>query len=123
MVTGVPRANAVLHEPRGDEEKAAPPTAELLTHLRRMEDVLGDGPFFGGDGFGGLLDVAFVPFSSMFYGTSSTAGSTWRRSSPRCCAGSGGATRGTACSRRESICTRYTRNFMESSDHIVSRLY
>ncbi|GJN10274.1 hypothetical protein PR202_ga28353 [Eleusine coracana subsp. coracana] len=51
---------------RGEEEKAAA-MAELMGHLRRMEGVLGDGAFFGGDEFG-LLDVAFVPFSSMFYG-------------------------------------------------------
>lgn len=50
---------------RGEEKAAA--LAELMTHLRRMEGVLGDKAFFGGDEFG-LLDVAFVTFTSMFYG-------------------------------------------------------
>ncbi|XP_066393331.1 probable glutathione S-transferase isoform X2 [Miscanthus floridulus] len=50
---------------RGEEKAAA--MAELLGHLRRLEAVLRDRPFFGGDEFG-FLDVALVPFSSMFYG-------------------------------------------------------
>ncbi|KAJ1287763.1 hypothetical protein BS78_02G035400 [Paspalum vaginatum] len=51
---------------RGGEEKAAA-RAELLDQLRSLEGVLGDGPFFAGDGFG-FLDAVLVPFSSMFYG-------------------------------------------------------
>ncbi|CAL5067056.1 unnamed protein product [Urochloa decumbens] len=50
---------------RGEEKRAA--MAELLGHLRRLEAVLGDKAFFGGDEFG-FLDVALVPFSAMFYG-------------------------------------------------------
>ncbi|CAN6181261.1 unnamed protein product [Urochloa humidicola] len=50
---------------RGEEKMAA--LAELLGHLRRLEAVLGDKAFFGGDEFG-FLDVALVPFSAMFYG-------------------------------------------------------
>ncbi|CAO1948756.1 unnamed protein product [Urochloa humidicola] len=50
---------------RGKEKMAA--MAELLGHLRRLEAVLGDKVFFGGDDFG-FLDVALVPFSAMFYG-------------------------------------------------------
>jgi glutathione S-transferase len=50
---------------RGELKAAA--MAELLGHLRRLEAVLGDKPFLGGDDFG-FLDVALVPFSSMFYG-------------------------------------------------------
>jgi glutathione S-transferase len=49
-----------------DEEKVAA-MAELLGHLRRLEEVLGDKAIFGGDEFG-FLDVALVPFSAMFYG-------------------------------------------------------
>ncbi|WVZ61889.1 hypothetical protein U9M48_011697 [Paspalum notatum var. saurae] len=50
---------------RGEEKANA--AAELLGHLRRLEAELGDRDFFGGDEFG-FLDVAFLPFSTMFYG-------------------------------------------------------
>ncbi|KAL6647834.1 hypothetical protein ACP70R_015271 [Stipagrostis hirtigluma subsp. patula] len=51
---------------RRDEAKEAA-KAELLGHFKQLEGVLGDKGFFGGDKFG-FVDVALVPFSSMFYG-------------------------------------------------------
>ncbi|KAL6647835.1 hypothetical protein ACP70R_015272 [Stipagrostis hirtigluma subsp. patula] len=51
----------------GRNEAKETAKAELVGHLKRLEEVLGDKAFFGGDEFG-LLDVALVPFSSMFYG-------------------------------------------------------
>ncbi|PAN09480.1 hypothetical protein PAHAL_2G026600 [Panicum hallii] len=51
---------------RGEAAKAAA-AAELLRHLRRLEAVLGDRAFFGGEELG-FLDVALVPFSAMFHG-------------------------------------------------------
>jgi glutathione S-transferase len=38
---------------------------EMVEILKTMEGALGDGPFFGGDKLG-LVDVAFVPFTSWF---------------------------------------------------------
>nr|GMD11620.1 glutathione S-transferase 3-like [Ipomoea batatas] len=40
---------------------------ELISELKQLEEVLGDKPYFGGEKFG-FFDVAFIPFSSMFYG-------------------------------------------------------
>jgi glutathione S-transferase len=84
--------------------------AELLAHLHRMEDVLGDGPFFGGDEFG-LLDIAFMPFSSMFYGYEQHDGVDMAAEFPTLLRWVGGATKGRVCSHRESTCTIYTRSF------------
>ncbi|XP_037474993.1 glutathione S-transferase 3-like [Triticum dicoccoides] len=50
---------------KGEEKEAA--KEELVEHLKRLEEVLGDKCFFSGDEFG-FLDVVFIPFSSMFYG-------------------------------------------------------
>ncbi|XAR59354.1 Glutathione transferase [Bertholletia excelsa] len=40
---------------------------ELIADLKKLEEVLGDEVYFGGDKFG-FLDLAFIPYSSMFYG-------------------------------------------------------
>ncbi|KAG5515843.1 hypothetical protein RHGRI_036777 [Rhododendron griersonianum] len=40
---------------------------ELIAEFKQLEEVLGDKLYFGGDNFG-FLDIAFIPFSSMFYG-------------------------------------------------------
>ncbi|KAJ1287762.1 hypothetical protein BS78_02G035300 [Paspalum vaginatum] len=59
-------AQTRLFTSRGEEKAKA--AAELLGHLRRLEAVLGDEQaFFGGDELG-FLDVAILPFSTMFYG-------------------------------------------------------
>ncbi|WVZ61891.1 hypothetical protein U9M48_011699 [Paspalum notatum var. saurae] len=64
---------------RGEEKAAA--GAELLDQLRRLEGVLGDRPFFAGDGFG-FLDAVLVPFSSMFYGYEQHGGFDLERECP-----------------------------------------
>lgn len=40
---------------------------ELIAEFKQLGEVLGDKLYFGGDNFG-FLDIAFIPFSSMFYG-------------------------------------------------------
>ncbi|PON72670.1 S-crystallin [Parasponia andersonii] len=40
---------------------------ELISDLKLLEDLLGNKSYFGGNEFG-FLDVAFIPFSSMFHG-------------------------------------------------------
>lgn len=50
---------------KGDEKATA--KAELLEHLKRLEEALGDKTFFAGDEFG-FLDAVVIPFSSMFHG-------------------------------------------------------
>ncbi|TVU41383.1 hypothetical protein EJB05_14892, partial [Eragrostis curvula] len=65
---------------RGEAKAAA--LAELLAHLRQLESVLGDKAFFGGDEFG-FLDVAFVPFSAMFYGYEQHGGVSMEAECPR----------------------------------------
>ncbi|KAJ4752830.1 Glutathione S-transferase family protein [Rhynchospora pubera] len=41
--------------------------AELIESLKQLEQVLGDGNYFGGDEFN-FLDIMLIPFSSMFSG-------------------------------------------------------
>ena len=39
---------------------------DLVAEFKKLEEVLGDKLYFGGDKFG-FLDISFIPFSSMFY--------------------------------------------------------
>jgi glutathione S-transferase len=49
---------------KGEEQEAA--KKEMIEVLQLLETQLGDNKYFGGDTFG-LVDVAFIPFTSWFY--------------------------------------------------------
>ncbi|XP_078162566.1 putative glutathione S-transferase parA [Carex rostrata] len=53
-----------LWKPKEEEKEAA--KMEMIEILQLLEVQLGDNKYFGGDTFG-LVDVAFVPFTSWFY--------------------------------------------------------
>uniref|UniRef100_A0A0D9WVJ7 glutathione transferase n=1 Tax=Leersia perrieri TaxID=77586 RepID=A0A0D9WVJ7_9ORYZ len=74
------RANARFWADFGDEKMAA--KEELLYHLKCLEGVLGEKDFFGGKEFG-FLDVALIPFSTMFYGYKQHGGIDMTTECPR----------------------------------------
>lgn len=53
-----------LWKKKGEEQEAA--KKEMIETLQQLEAQLGDKRYFGDDNFG-LVDVAFVPFTSWFY--------------------------------------------------------
>ncbi|KAL6880559.1 hypothetical protein ACP4OV_012124 [Aristida adscensionis] len=68
---------------KGRDEAKEAAMAELIGHLKQLEEVLGDkAAFFGGDEFG-FLDVALVPFSSLFYSYKKHGGADMEVECPR----------------------------------------
>ncbi|KAL6647836.1 hypothetical protein ACP70R_015273 [Stipagrostis hirtigluma subsp. patula] len=64
---------------KGEEKEAA--KAELIGQLKQLEEVLGDRAFFAGDEFG-FLDIAVIPFSSMFHGYEQHGGFSFETECP-----------------------------------------
>ncbi|CAL4933424.1 unnamed protein product [Urochloa decumbens] len=65
---------------KGDDKVAI--KKELINHFKRLEDVLGDSTFFGGDEFG-FLDVVIIPYSSMFHGYEQHGGFDFKEECPK----------------------------------------
>ncbi|OAY79637.1 putative glutathione S-transferase parC [Ananas comosus] len=58
-------ADFIDKKSKGEDKEAA--KADLIEDLKRLEEVLGERKYFGGDKFN-FLDIALIPVSSMFNG-------------------------------------------------------
>ncbi|MES6669701.1 glutathione S-transferase family protein [Cutibacterium acnes] len=96
---------------RGDELEEA--KKEVIENLKLLEDELGDKKYFGGEDFG-LVDIAFVPFTSWFYSFQEFAELNVAKEFPRIAAW------GELCLQRDSV-AKFLPNPNKLHEFFISR--